>query len=125
MAMRALITVGLTLLVAATASAESGSYSRDIASSTITLAQASTPRSQGYNFGHVFDKDVMKDFQEIDMDDPAEVQMAFLMCGLEGFKGSDCQKVLKFCIKQKLLWEEALSSKPWLCEDMRFIKEFL
>lgn len=76
-----------------------------------------------------FDPEFMKDSQSINYDDPAEVQMAYLMCGLQGFDGSDCKKVLKVCLKQKAMLVEAIKKgkkyKPWLCEDMRFIKEFL
>lgn len=71
-----------------------------------------------------FDRATINEYKKIDMSDPVEVQLGFVMCGLSGFQGSDCKKVLKFCIKQKILWKEALSKKPWLCEDGRFIKEF-
>tara|TARA_Y100000052_G_C2896071_1_gene53912 strand:- start:83 stop:556 length:474 start_codon:yes stop_codon:yes gene_type:complete len=71
-----------------------------------------------------FDRATINEYKKIDMSDPVEVQLGFVMCGLSGFQGSDCRKVLKFCIKQKILWKEALSKKPWLCEDGRFIKEF-
>lgn len=68
----------------------------------------------------------IRESQSIDYDDPVEVQMAYLMCSLELFQGSVCRKVLKVCLVQKAkVAKDLIKGNPWLCEDGRFIREFL
>ena len=75
------------------------------------------------------DPEFIEDQKGMDLDDPVEVQLGYITCLATGFQGGICRDVWKVCLKQKAILLEMIkkgkSYRPWLCEDGRFIKEFL